>query len=260
MEGYKNIRQTFVVESNRQIGPRTYAMTLRGDTSLFDHPGQFVNVGVWGKFLRRPISVCDYDEYGLTLLYDAVGEGTARMTHWSEGWPVDLLVALGNGFEPANSGDAPLLLGGGIGIAPLYGLARELAAQGKNPVVVLGFNKGEDVVWLDRFREICPVYVATVDGSAPDPTLYGEVETVKGFVTDVIREKNIKASYFYACGPLPMLKALCENLDIPGEVSMESRMGCGFGICMCCSLETRSGSRRICKEGPVFRKEELIWK
>lgn len=262
MQQYKNIRRTFHVECNEKIGPRTYMMKLRGDTSLFGHPGQFVNVGVWGKFLRRPISVCDYDAFGLTLLYDVVGEGTSDMTHWSEGWPVDLLVALGNGFEPANSGDRPLLLGGGIGIAPLYGLAKEFVSRGVTPIVVLGFNTGADVVWLDKFSDVCPTYVATVDGTEPAPSdACVKPMVTKGFVTDVIRERSLEdATYFYACGPLPMLRALCEQLTIPGEVSMESRMGCGFGICMCCSLETTKGSRRICKEGPVFRKEELIWK
>ncbi len=260
MAEFKEIKAVFHVEENEPIGHKTYRMRLAGDTSAFSATGQFVNVAVWGKFLRRPISVCDYDASGLTLLYDVVGAGTEAMTHWSKGWPVNSLIALGNGFDTNRSGDNPLLLGGGIGIAPLYGLAKTLVAQGKHPTAILGFNSGKDVVMLDEFRAVCPTYLATVDGTYPDVP-GGDINVTQGYVTDVIDRYDLgDAAYFYACGPLPMLRALCLNLNIEGEVSMESRMGCGFGICMCCSLETKDGAKRICKEGPVFRKENLIWK
>ena len=262
MTDYIDIKQSFTVADNRRIGPKSFAMRLDGPTHLFSRPGQFVNVDIPGLFLRRPISVCDYDPEGLTLLYDVVGKGTDIMSQWKPGYKTDLLTALGNGFDTSRSGRNPLLLGGGIGIAPLYGLAKTLRSEGKYPVVILGFNRGADVIWLEEFSKICPTFVATVDGTSPETgtdNSYARPVT-KGFVTDAIRERGIEGSYFYACGPMPMLRALCLGLDMPGEVSLESRMGCGFGACMCCSLETAAGPKRICKDGPIFRKEELIWK
>ena len=185
------------------------------------------------------------------LLYDVVGEGTAEMSEWQPGYVADVLAPLGNGFDTSRSGESPLLLGGGIGIAPLYQLATDLIAEGKKPVVILGFNSGKDVVWAEEFRKTgAEVHIATVDGS----------EGTKGFVTDVGACHDPSHGYFYACGPLPMLRALCNTLGIEGELSLEARMACGFGVCMCCSLETRDGAKRICKDGPVFGKEELIWK
>lgn len=240
----------FDVLSNIRVAPRTWRMVLEGDTEAFSAPGQFVNIAVDGKFLRRPISVCDYEEGKMTLLYDVVGEGTRWLSQRAGGDRLDLLVGLGNGFDIKVSCDAPALLGGGIGVAPLLNLARCLVAAGKSPVAVLGFNKGEDVVLVEELSALgVPVYVSTVDGSRGS----------KGFVTDALRENNLNPDYFYACGPLPMLKALCA-LPIPGQLSLDERMACGFGVCMCCSLETVNGPKRICKEGPVFKKEELIWK
>lgn len=247
----KEIRGVFRVASNDRIARHTWRMRLEGDTSLFSAPGQFVNVAIEGKYLRRPISVSDYGEGWLSLVYDVVGDGTHQMSQWTAGASVDLLVALGNGFDPDAQCQRPVLLGGGVGNAPLLGLAKTLVAAGKRPVVVMGFNTAEDVTLLSDLEALgIESYIATVDGSAG----------TKGFVTDAINAHDLKFDYFYACGPTPMLKAVCSCLDVPGEVSLESRMGCGFGACVCCSVMTRDGSKRICKDGPVFGKEELIWK
>lgn len=277
----ENIRKTFRVCYNNALSHKTHVMRLTGDISQFTAPGQFVNISIPGKFLRRPISVCDYgydtvgpalsgavaEEGKLTLLYDTVGEGTEQMAGWQPGTEVELLVALGNGFDTSRSGDTPLLIGGGIGVAPLYGLAKSLKREGKSPVVVLGFNTAADVVMVKAFSEICPTYLATVDGTFPTDLLQqggaavrqNAVVTGKGFVTDIISQYALsECGYFYACGPTPMLKAVCSQLPGDGELSLEARMGCGFGACMCCSLETREGARRICKDGPVFRKEVLL--
>lgn len=248
------IKGNYTIISNRRLTHKTWVMTLGGDTSAITAPGQFVNIAIPGKYLRRPISICDYShERGeVVLLYDVIGEGTKAMSEMKQGDNVDMLNGLGNGFSLDSGAESPLLLGGGIGCAPLLNLARALKRLGKNPIAILGYNKAADSFGMDKwFEEIgVEAHIATVDGSVG----------TKGFVTDVIRERNINGDYFHACGPMPMLKALCNGLDIPGEVSIESRMGCGFGACMCCSVETRDGSKRICKDGPIFRKEELIWK
>lgn len=244
-------RGLYKVVSNVRLSAKTMRMVLEGDTQYITCAGQFVNVAVEGKFLRRPISVCDYDEKTITLLYDVVGEGTKAMSLMEEGTVLDLLTGLGNGFSEDEPTQHPVLLGGGIGCAPLYNLAKKLIARGVEPVVILGFNSEADVVAEDMFRELgIATYVATVDGSCG----------TKGFVTDVIREESVQGDYFYACGPMPMLRAVCNGLEWSGEVSLDERMACGFGVCMCCSIETKSGVKRICKEGPVFRKEDLIWK
>lgn len=244
-------RDIYKVVTNEPLSAKTMLMVLEGDTQYITCAGQFVNVAVEGKFLRRPISVCDYDEKTITLLYDIVGEGTKAMSLLKEGAELDLLTGLGNGFSEDAECARPALLGGGIGCAPLYNLAKKLLAKGAKPVVILGFNSASDVVSKEMFEALgVETYVATVDGSVG----------TKGFVTDVIRENGLECDYFYACGPMPMLRALCGSLEWSGEVSLDERMACGFGVCMCCSVETRSGAKRICKEGPVFRKEDLIWK
>jgi len=247
----KEIRESFEIIDNYSISRNTWWMKLQGNTSLFSAPGQFVNVAIEGKYLRRPISVSDCYDDKLVLVYDVVGEGTQWMSRQMPGKKLDILVALGNGFNVNVDCKRPLLIGGGIGNAPLVGLAKALVAVGKRPVVVLGFASA-DIVSLDDCFQACGIdtYIATVDGS----------RGTKGFVTDAIAANNLDYDYFYACGPTPMLKALCQGLDVPGEVSLESRMGCGFGACVCCSVMTVDGARRICKDGPVFRKEELIWK
>lgn len=244
-------RNIYTVRSNEALSAKTWLMVLEGDTQYITSAGQFVNVAVEGKFLRRPISVCDYDEQTITLLYDVVGEGTKAMSLMGKGTKLDLLTGLGNGFTEDVECVAPLLLGGGVGCAPLYNLARKLLRRGIEPMVILGFNRADEVVLEQEFRALgAKVYVATVDGSAG----------TKGFVTDVIREHALVGDYLYACGPMPMLKAVCGGVECPGEVSLDERMACGFGVCMCCSVQTSSGAKRICKEGPVFKKEELIWK
>ncbi len=248
-----NLRNDYTIIANRQLTYKTWVMTLRGDTGAITSPGQFVNIAIPGKYLRRPISICDYShERGeITLLYDTVGEGTEAMSRMKPGDVLDMLNGLGNGFTTVGDFCRPLLLGGGIGCATLLGLARALKREGKNPVAILGYNTAADSFGMDRwFQEIgVEAYIATVDGSVG----------TKGFVTDVIREKGIEGDYFQACGHMPMLKALCANLDIPGELSLESRMGCGFGACMGCALTTTEGPKRICKDGPVFGKEVIIW-
>ncbi len=247
-------KNDYKIISNRQLTRKTWVMTLSGDTSGIKGPGQFVNVAIPGKYLRRPISICDYNhEHGeIVLLYDVVGDGTTAMSQMKPGDSLNMLNGLGQGFHTDVDCETPLLLGGGIGCAPLMNLARNLVRQGKHPIAILGYNTESDGFGMEKwFEEIgVEAHIATVDGT----------KGTKGFVTDVIREKGIKGDYFYGCGPLPMLRAICLGIDLPGEVSMEARMGCGFGACMCCSLATTKGSQRICKEGPVFRKEELIWK
>lgn len=245
-----DIERVLEVLENRQLSHKTWVMKLQGP-GLDADPGQFVNLMVEGFYLRRPISICDCDAETLTLLYDTVGEGTEAMSRWLPGQQVNVLLPLGKGFDMERSGCSPLLAGGGIGVAPLFKLCRELVQRGARPVVALGFNTATDVVWAEEFKALgVDVFVATIDGSMG----------TKGFVTDIEACMSDKRTYYYACGPLPMLKALWHALPYDGEMSLESRMGCGFGVCMCCSLETADGAKRICKDGPVFRKEELIWK
>lgn len=249
----RDIRKTFVIEENRQVSPRTRFIRLRGDVDALGAPGQFVNISIPGKYLRRPVSVNRFfrKENELHLLYNVVGEGTEILSEMQPGSQLDILVGLGNGFSIPGNISHPLLLGGGIGAAPLLQLAYELVANGKKPVAVIGYNTEADSFGIEKELRDMGVasYVATVDGSVG----------TRGFVTDVIREKGLTFDYFYACGPMPMLRAV-SALPVEGELSLECRMGCGFGACMCCSLETVDGAKRICKDGPVFKKSELIWK
>ena len=231
---------------NEPLTGSVYRMRLTGDTGEL-RPGQFVNIRIDGLFLRRPISVCDHENGVLTLIYKTVGSGTERLSAMRPGERLDVLCGLGNGYDLAAAGDRPLLIGGGVGVPPLYYLAKELKKQGKAVSVVLGFNTASEVFYESEFRALgCSTTVTTVDGS------YG----VRGFVTDAL---SSGAGYYYACGPEPMLKAVFRALDIPGEMSFEERMGCGFGACMGCSCKTVTGSKRICREGPVLKKEELLW-
>ena len=238
------------IESNRPLTPLIYEMRLTGDTSAVKRPGGFVEISLDGLFLRRPISVCDFDEGRLTLVYKVVGKGTEQMAGLKPGTQLDVLTGLGNGFDTACCERKALLVGGGVGVPPLYRLTRNLIAEGKEVTVILGFNTQAEIFYAEEFRKAgATVVIATADGS----------QGVKGFVTDAIRECEIDFDYFYACGPLPMLKALSEATVRPGELSLEERMGCGFGICMGCSIQTASGAKRVCKEGPVFKKEDVIW-
>ncbi len=237
----------FTILSNTALTDSVYKMVLSGDTSAITAPGQFVNIQLAGQFLRRPISVCDYDEATLTLVYKVVGKGTSRMSAMTAGGKLDLLTGLGNGYDLSLSGEHPVLLGGGVGVPPLYHLAKRLIAQGKSVSVILGFNTREEIFYEDAFRDLgCKVTVTTVDGS------YG----TRGFVTDALPEAY---TYFYTCGPEPMLKAVYRATHTSGQMSFEERMGCGFGACMGCSCKTLTGYKRICKEGPVMKKEEILW-
>lgn len=245
------IQSIYRIADNRRIGLNTMRMTLEGATGCFTAPGQFVNIAVPGFTLRRPISVCDWREGSFDIVYDIVGHGTEELSRLRPGETLDILAGLGNGFDTSRCGMNPVLLGGGVGCPPIYSLAKTLISRGVTPTVILGFNSIDRAMMLDEFKALgCPFYIATVDGSAG----------TKGFVTDVIAAEGLEPDYFYACGPLPMLRALCQSLDIPGEVSLEARMACGFGVCMCCSVESRRGPKRICKDGPVFGKDDLIWK
>ena len=236
----------FKIAENIPLTEDVMKMVLSGDTSRITSPGQFVNIRLEGFFLRRPISVCDVEGDRLTIIYKIVGRGTKAMAEMTGG-ELDLLTGLGNGYDTETSGDMPLLIGGGAGVPPMYLLARRLMEQGKKPQVILGFNTAAEVFLEDEFRNLgADVTVTTADGS------YG----IRGFVTDAM---NREYSYFYACGPQPMLKAVSDASKTGGQLSFEERMGCGFGACMGCSCETLYGSKRICKDGPVLRKEEIIW-
>ena len=237
----------FEIKSNIALTETVYKMVLGGDTSAITAPGQFVNVKLDGLFLRRPISVNDCVGDELTLIYKVVGKGTEQMANMSAGEKLDVLTGLGNGYDISKAGDRPVLLGGGVGVPPLYMLAKALIAAGAKPAVILGFNTKDEVFGEDDFRAIgCDVTVTTVDGS------YG----VKGFVTDAMPESY---TYFYTCGPEPMLKAVYRATVTSGQFSFEERMGCGFGACMGCSCKTVTGNKRICKEGPVLVKEDILW-
>ena len=237
----------FEIISNTALTDSVYKMILSGDTSAITASGQFVNILLEGKFLRRPISVCDYDENSLTIIYKVVGKGTAQMQTMKPGEKLDILTGLGNGYDLSCAGDHPLLIGGGVGVPPMYNLAKKLTQMGKKVSVILGFNAKSEIFYEEEFRALgCDVTVTTVDGS------YG----VKGFVTNALPDTY---SHFYTCGPEPMLKAVFKATATSGQMSFEERMGCGFGACMGCSCKTLTGYKRICKDGPVMRKEELLW-
>lgn len=238
----------FKIIENTQLTATVFKMKLQGDVSEITSPGQFVNIKLQGLFLRRPISVCDSENGILTLIYKVVGKGTEQMSEMTEGEELDVLTGLGNGYNTEISGENPVLLGGGVGVPPLYMLAKKLIAEGKKVTVILGFNTKEEIFCEEDFKTLgADVIVATADGS------YG----VKGFVTDAL--KDVDYTYFYTCGPEPMLKALYKATSTSGQFSFEERMGCGFGACMGCSCKTITGYKRICKDGPVLEKEEILW-
>ncbi len=238
----------FKIIENTQLTATVFKMKLQGDVSEITSPGQFVNIKLQGLFLRRPISVCDSENGILTLIYKVVGKGTEQMSEMTEGEELDVLTGLGNGYNTGISGEKPVLLGGGVGVPPLYMLAKKLIAEGKKVTVILGFNTKEEIFCEEDFKALgADVIVATADGS------YG----VKGFVTDAL--KDVDYTYFYTCGPEPMLKALYKATSTSGQFSFEERMGCGFGACMGCSCKTITGYKRICKDGPVLEKEEILW-
>lgn len=232
---------------NEALTASVYRMVLRGDTSAITNAGQFVQIALPGKFLRRPISVCDVCGDELTIIYKVVGQGTEQMSGLTPGIKLDVLTGLGNGYDTSRSGEFPVLVGGGVGIPPLYGLCKKLLREGRQPSVILGFNKESEIFLAGEFKQLgVPTYIATADGSVGS----------KGFVTDVL--KTLRYSYFYACGPMPMFKAMEQVVTASGQYSMEERMACGFGACMGCSIQTRSGAKRVCKDGPVFVREEVF--
>ena len=241
-------KRLFTILENTALTETVYRMRLQGDTDAITAPGQFVNIALEGLYLRRPISVCDWGEGELTLLYKTVGRGTRRMAAMREGAALELLTGLGNGYNTEKSGDMPLLIGGGVGIPPLYALAKKLIGEGRMVTVILGFRNKEEVFYTEEFAALgARVHITTEDGSLG----------IKGFVTDALAE--FAPTYLYTCGPEAMLKAIYKASDCGGQYSFEERMGCGFGACMGCSCETSYGYKRICKEGPVLEKEEIVW-
>ncbi len=255
----KDIR--FTIISNKKIADRTYEMVLGCEPKAhgISRPGQFVNIRLDGFYLRRPISVCDWNDEGITIIYKTVGRGTEHMSGLTAGQQLDILTPLGNGYDTSKTGETPVLIGGGAGVPPMYGLCKALISEGKTPMVALGFNTSEELFYVDAFEALgVETIVATADGSVG----------IKGFVTDAIRAITSSNHFsekwytdFCACGPEPMLKALDAVIDknIDGQLSFEERMGCGFGACMGCSCETKYGYKRICKDGPVLERGEIIW-
>ena len=243
-------KSLFTVEHTRQLTSDTYEMVLSGDTSAITAPGQFVNLDLPGHFLRRPISICNWTDEALMLLVKVVGEGTKDLVRSVPGTELDVLTGLGNGFDISKAGEHPVLAGGGIGIAPLYGLAQRMLEAGMKPTVALGFRSAKDVYYLDEFAKLgCRLLVATEDGSMG----------TKGFVTDCIKAVP-ECDYVLTCGPLPMLKAVYSLPQLrDGQFSFEARMGCGFGACMGCTVPTTDGYKRVCKDGPILYKEEFVW-
>lgn len=236
------------ITDNKKIAEKTYFMSLEGDTSAITKPGQFINIKLDGFFLRRPISVCDCENGKLSIIYKVVGNGTKEMSELPVGAELDILSGLGNGYDTSKSGDCPVLIGGGVGVPPMYMLCKKLVSEGKKATVILGFNSEKEVFGIDEFKATgAEVYVTTADGSVG----------TKGFVTDVL--KNLDYTYFYTCGPMPMFKAIESIAKTSGQYSFEERMGCGFGACMGCTCKTKYGNKRICKDGPVLEREEIVW-
>ena len=237
----------FTIVSNDALTDVVYKMVLEGDTSAITNCGQFVDLRLPEKYLRRPISVCDYNDTTLTLIYKVVGSGTEIMAKLPAHTQLDVLTGLGNGYDTSLSGDRPVLVGGGVGVPPMYNLCKKLIAEGKHPQVVLGFNVASEIFLAEEFKALgAEVYIATADGSVG----------TKGFVTDVI--KNLSYTYFYSCGPMPMFRAMEQVMQTSGQYSFEERMGCGFGACMGCTIEVKGGYKRVCKDGPVFFREEVF--
>ncbi len=238
----------YEIISNKKLTDSIFEMVLEGDTTSTSAPGQFINIKLDGFYLRRPISICDYDDSTITIIYKVIGEGTEVMSKMNSREKLDVLCGLGNGFDTSKSMDKPVLIGGGVGVPPMYNLCKKLIAENKKVTVILGFNKKDEIFYEKEFKKLsADVKVTTVDGS------YG----IKGYVTDALKETEY--SYFYTCGPMPMFKAIESTAVTSGQYSFEERMGCGFGACMGCSCKTKYGNKRICKDGPVLEREEIIW-
>jgi len=243
-------KRSFTITLNREIAPAVYRLELASDDQGLIVGGEFVDLEIEGFYLRRPLSVCDCAPGRVTLVYKVVGQGTKALSLMSPGHRLDVLIGLGRGFDADACHTGALLVGGGLGTPPLYHLAKHLKAHGKRVTAVLGFNSSAEIILEEDFRSVCDeVVISTVDGSAG----------VKGFVTDAIAALKPSYDFFYTCGPMVMMKAVCGMLDIPGEASLEERMGCGAGFCYGCSIQTAGGPRRVCKDGPVFKKEEILW-
>ena len=240
-------KSLYTIAENTLLAPKTYRLVLAGKA---DAEGEFVDIAIPGFYLRRPLSVCDREDGRLTVVYKVVGEGTKALSQMQPGTELEVLTGLGNGFHPEACREEALLVGGGLGVPPLYLLAKELKARGKKVTAVLGFNKAGEIILAEEFRAVCDeVLLSTADGSAG----------VKGFVIDAIAAARPSYDFFYTCGPMIMMKVVCGTLEGPGEASLEERMGCGAGFCYGCSIQTKNGPRRVCKDGPVFKKEELLW-
>ena len=240
-------KSLYTITENAPVAAGTYRLVLCGDGAV---DGEFVHIAVPGFYLRRPLSICDLEEGRMTIVYKVVGEGTRALSAMVPGETLEVLTGLGKGFDPQACRKEALLVGGGLGVPPLLLLAKRLKAQGKKVTAVLGFNRAEERILVPEFEAACDaVAVSTVDGSVG----------VKGFVTDAIAALRPTYDFFYTCGPMVMMKVVCDALEGPGEASLEERMGCGAGFCYGCSIQTKNGPRRVCKDGPVFKKEELIW-
>ena len=238
----------FRIIENKHLTDTVMQMRLTGDTSAITASGQFVNIQLDGFYLRRPISICDYDDKTITIIYKVVGHGTEAMAELEAGESLDILCGLGNGFDTSKCNGKAVLIGGGVGVPPMYNLCKKLIAEGKKVSVILGFNTASEIFYKSEFEQLgAKVYISTVDGSVG----------VKGFVTDVL--KDLEYDYFFTCGPMPMFKAIEKIAATSGQYSFEERMGCGFGACMGCSCKTKYGNKRICRDGPVLEREEIIW-
>lgn len=244
------VESKFIIKANTLIADQTYRLDLLGDSSAMLRGGQFADLAIEGLYLRRPLAVTEWDDEGLTLIYKVVGEGTGKLSGFGPGRELDLLTGLGNGFNADACRNAALIVCGGIGASPAFSLAKELIAQGKKVNVILGFNKACEIILEEEYRALgARVAITTVDGSAG----------IRGFVTDALEEMAEGCDYFYSCGPKIMMKAVCEALEMDGEASLEERMGCGCGICYGCTCHTAKGPKRVCADGPVFKKEDIIW-
>lgn len=240
----------YTIVENKPLTANVYKMVLKGDGSWVKHPGQFINITIDGKFLKRPLSLCDYTSDSLTIIYKVVGEGTAWLKQLTENEEIEALVDLGNGFQLKENKEAILLVGGGVGVPPLYGLAKQLRKEKLKVTVILGFNTKSEIFYEQEFLDLgCSVHVCTVDGS----------KSIQGYVSDVMKQEHLEDLYYCTCGPQAMLKAVYKTSHTQGLLSFEERMGCGFGACMGCSCETVSGYKRICVEGPVMESEDLLW-
>ena len=240
-------KSLYIIKENASVAVNTFKMVLVGEGVV---EGEFVDISIPGYYLRRPLSICDIEDGILTVVYKVVGEGTKALSEMPEGAELEVITGLGRGFDPEACAERALLVGGGLGVPPLLLLAKRLKARGKTVTAVLGFNKADEIILADEFKAICDkVVISTADGSLG----------VKGFVTDALKALQPSFDYFYTCGPMVMMKAVCTTLEGPGEASLEERMGCGAGYCYCCSIQTVNGPRRVCKDGPVFKKEDLLW-